>query len=112
MGLVPAYPEAEGNYQKYKQVYDDLLTVQGQGKLQSAASATIPSSTSFSTSLCEGNYYDSYITQMELWRTDAQSIKTKFSSANTELQMRITTAQSLRDHWDQLRKIMVDDGKE
>lgn len=112
MGLRPAYPKAEGNYQKYKQVYDNLVRLQGDGRLQTAANATIPVSGDFQSSTCEGDYYDSYEKQMEVWRTDAQNIKNKFISANSDLQTRISSAKSLRDYWDRLRHVMADDGKE
>lgn len=112
MALVALPPEAEGKYIEYTKIYNALVTIQKDNRLNDAASATIHGSASLSTSLCEGDYYRSYENQMELWRTDALTIKNKFAAANAELQTRISRAQALRDYWNQLRQIMVDDGSD
>lgn len=96
---VPAYPDASQKFEMYQQVISELqkyaLTI------KEATSMNFPSIDSLldQTDTLTGNYYDSYVEHVSMFRSKAEGFINDLALFEETLNKRIESARQQRDLW-------------
>lgn len=97
MGYELIWPEAQGKYDNYNKIVNELNILKP--KIDIAANTYICPDSNFKDNTLLGDYYDIYVNKVDVWLAEATSIKDRFLIIQTENNRRLANAKTQRNIW-------------